>query len=268
MLPEDILEYYRNKPEGERLSEGLGVLEFARTREVVGPLLPRVPAAVLDIGGGTGPYARWLADLGYEVHLLDAAPHHVEIASGIPGLASAVYGDARSLPFADRSADAVLLFGPLYHLTEKEDRLLALREAARVLRPGGRVFAAAISRAAQALVGVQRGWLFEEDFLPLVREQISSGVHETPPTRPGLFTTAYFHRPEEFVQEVDEAGFGAEGLVGLEGPGWFVPDFKTVVTEFDKRQKLLELAKLLETIPDLSPHILAWGTKRGQGACP
>ena len=263
MIPEEIFSYYRSENEQERLERGLGVLEFARSREVIWPLLPNAPATVYDVGGGTGPYARWLVQKGYAVYLLDAAPHHVERAQEIPGLASAVLGDARALPFADETADAVLLQGPLYHLTEKEDRLRTLREVKRVLRPDGRVFAAGISRAAYALTGLQRGWLFEEDFLPFVREQLQSGVHKTPSEHPERFTTSYFHRPEELAEEVREAGFEVEGLVGLEGPGWTVPDFKTVVMDPDKRKRLLELARALESIPDLSPHILAWGSKRG-----
>ena len=263
MLSEEILAYYQNKPEQERFSGGLGVLEFARTQEVIEPLLPDVPATIYDIGGGTGPYARWLTEKGYVVHLLDAAPHHVEMASEIPGLASAVHGDARVLPFADESADAALLLGPLYHLIEKEDRLCVLREVKRILRPGGRIFAAGISRAAYALTGTQRGWLFEEDFLPHVQEQIFSGIHQTPSAHPERFTTSYFHRPDELTEEVREADFEVEGLVGLEGPGWTVPDFREAVMEPDKREKLLELARLLENFPDLSPHILVWGTKRG-----
>ena len=263
MIPEEILTYYRSENEQERLGRSLGVLEFARSREVIGPLLPNAPATIYDVGGGTGPYARWLVQKGYEVHLLDAAPHHVEKAQEIPGLGSAVVGDARSLPFADETADAVLLQGPLYHLTEREGRLKTLREVRRVLRPGGRVFAAGISRAAYALYGLHQGWLFDEDFLPFIRERISTGIHKTPPTRPDLFTTSYYHRPEELAEEVREAGFELEGLVGLEGPGWTVPDFKTVVIEPDERERLLELARALASIPDLSPHILAWGVKRG-----
>lgn len=263
MLSEEILTYYQNKPEQERFSGGLGVLEFARTKEVITPLLPDAPATIYDIGGGTGPYARWLTQRGHEVHLLDAAPHHVEIASEIPRLASAVHGDARALPFADESADATLLLGPLYHLIEKADRLQVLREVERVLRPGGRIFTAGISRAAYALTGTQCGWLFEEDFLPLVKEQLVSGVHKTPPGHPERFTTAYFHHPDELAEEVREAGFELEGLVGLEGPGWIAPDFKEAVMEPEKRETLLALARLLEDTPELSPHLLAWGSKRG-----
>ena len=80
---------------------------------------------------------------------------------------SATLGDARKLAFPDRSADAVLLLGPLYHLTERADRLAALREARRVLRPGGVVFAAAISRFASLLDGLARDLLDDPDFRPI-----------------------------------------------------------------------------------------------------
>ena len=61
-------------------------------------------------------------------------------------MASVSLGDARELRAADGSADAVLLLGPLYHLTSRADRVTALREARRVLRPGGVVVAKALSR--------------------------------------------------------------------------------------------------------------------------
>ncbi len=85
------------------------------------------------------------------MHLVDPVPLHVEQAGAASAraerpLATVLQGDARALPHDDASADAVLLLGPLYHLVERDDRLTALREARRVLRPGGVVVAAAISR--------------------------------------------------------------------------------------------------------------------------
>ena len=65
-------------------------------------------------------------------------------------------GDARELTFNDGVADGVLLLGPLYHLTDAPERRRALRETYRVLRPGGVMFAAAISRCASTLDGVAR----------------------------------------------------------------------------------------------------------------
>jgi ubiquinone/menaquinone biosynthesis C-methylase UbiE len=87
------------------------------------------PATVVDVGGGAGAYAMPLASAGYQVHLIDPVPLHVEQAAAASrqagtSLTGISAGDARDLPVADHSADAVLLLGPLYHLTSREDRLL------------------------------------------------------------------------------------------------------------------------------------------------
>jgi SAM-dependent methyltransferase len=88
---------------------------------------------VLDVGGGTGVHAEWLAAEGYDVELVDPVPLHVEEAAKLPGVI-ARQGDARALPVPDGQADAVLLLGPLYHLPERADRLRALSEARRAAR--------------------------------------------------------------------------------------------------------------------------------------
>src|SRR3954451_9655064 len=118
-----------------------GRLEFARTVELLERVLPAPPARVLDVGGGTGVHARWLAAAGFEVILVDLLPEHVSQAARIDGV-EAVVGDARGLALDSDAFDVVLLLGPLYHLTAASDRLAALREAARVARPGSPVAAA------------------------------------------------------------------------------------------------------------------------------
>jgi ubiquinone/menaquinone biosynthesis C-methylase UbiE len=120
---------------------------------------------IFDVGGGPGVYACRLAKQGYEVHLVDALPLHVEMARQASQaqpdapLASIVVGDAHSLKRPDTSVDVVLLFGPLYHLTERADRLTALREAYRILRPCGILLAMGISRFASVLDGIRQGLL-------------------------------------------------------------------------------------------------------------
>src|SRR5215203_1900883 len=122
--------------------------------------LPPVPARVLDVGGGPGAYARWLADLGYDVYLVDPVPLHVEQATAAASARSQPFtvaqGDARALAEEARSFDAVLLLGPLYHLIHSEERLAALAEARRVLVDRGVMVAAAISRFASAVDGLAR----------------------------------------------------------------------------------------------------------------
>jgi SAM-dependent methyltransferase len=103
--------------------------------------------------------------------------------------------------------DGVLLLGPLYHLTCRDDRLQALREAYRVVRPGGVIAAAAISRFASTYDGLLRGFLEDSRFEEIVERDVREGQHRNPTGRPEWFTTAYFHHPEELRDEVIEVGF-------------------------------------------------------------
>lgn len=267
----DIAAYYAAAPEEDRLRAGAGQLEFARTCELVLRLAPPPPAVVLDVGGGPGAYAAWLAGLGYEVHLVDPVPRLVDAArQASAGLerppASFRVGDARRLERPDRSADVVLLLGPLYHLPDGQDRARALAEAHRVLRPGGLLFAAAISRFASALDGLARDLLGDPRFTRIVAEDLASGRHRNPTDRLDYFTTAYFHHPDELQREVWGAGFEPAGLYGLEGPAWLLQDFDRRWADPAARQALLATVRALETEPTLlgiSAHLLAVGRRSG-----
>jgi SAM-dependent methyltransferase len=263
---DEILGYYALGLEQDRLDADYFPLERARTQELLLRHLARPPGVVLDVGGAAGAYAFWLADAGYEVHLLDPVALHVEQARAAAearagrSLASAQIADARSLPFADASADAVLLLGPLYHLTQLEDRLRALGEALRVLRPGGLVFAAAISRFASFVDGL-RGPLFEDPaFVSLVEGDLARGQHRNETGNPRYFTTAFFHHPAELAEEVAGAGLSLVDLFAVEGPGAITPDFARRWTDPLARERLLALVRAVETEPTLlgaSPHLLA-----------
>ena len=267
---EEALRYYALGLEEGRLDEAYFPLERARTQELVERHLPPPPGVVLDVGGAAGAYAFWLAERGYQVHLVDPAPLHVEQALSASRsretdpLASAQVGDARNLDFADASADAVLLLGPLYHLTERDERRAALAEARRVLRPGGWLFAAAISRFASLLDGL-RGFVFEDEaFVRIVEHDLADGQHRNETDNPLYFTTAFFHHPGELSAEVREAGFTLPGLYAVEGPGAFVPDFQRRWNDPEDRERLLELIRRVEREPALlgtSPHLLAVGQK-------
>ena len=130
----EVIDHYNQGREEHRLVSAVGQLEYARTQELLLRVLPSPPASVVDVGGGSGVYAFWLASLGDHVHLVDATPLHIEQAQRIsmePGsskLASLSLGDVRGITFADDCADAVLLMGPLYHLVEREDWIQALRK--------------------------------------------------------------------------------------------------------------------------------------------
>ena len=159
---EDILHYYQSTDESERLQREESELELLRTREILARFLPPVPAEVLDVGGGPAVHSLWLAELGYRTYLVDLVPRHIQQARALERvspapLVSCSIGDARRLEFSSNSMDAVLLLGPLYHLLEREDRLQALREARRTLRPGGTLIVQGISRYAALLKVLTRG---------------------------------------------------------------------------------------------------------------
>ena len=264
-----IHDYYDRAPEESRLEQGAFQLEQARTRELIERHAPPPPAEVLDVGGAAGAYALWLAERGYTVHLIDAVPRLVReaqrrSAAAPRGLASCRVADARSLPVPEATMSLVLLLGPLYHLVNAGDRSTTLQEAARVLRPGGILLAAGISRWASALDGLARD-LFEDDrFLRIVEQDIRDGQHRNPTERLDYFTTAYFHRPEELRAEIADAGLEPLGLYGIEGPGWILPDVPARLEDQRRRSAFLHICRLLERESSLvgcSAHLLAVGRK-------
>jgi SAM-dependent methyltransferase len=261
----DIDSHYRLGFERERLhAAGHDRLEFVRTWELLGRYLPPPPATVVDVGGGPGTYAAPLADAGYEVYLLDPVELHVEQALAAGNLAGAAVGDARALPYDDESADAALLLGPLYHLTERADRVLALREARRALRPGGILAAAVISRYASTYDGFAQGYLLEDGFDEIVERDVREGRHVNPEpdARPEWFTTAYLHHPDEPGRELEDAGFEVEAVLAVEGPASFRPEIDPWLADPERREAALRAIRRVETEPSLlgaSSHLLAVG---------
>jgi ubiquinone/menaquinone biosynthesis C-methylase UbiE len=268
--PDAIAVHYASGYEADRLLKGPGQLDRERTRDLLGRFLPPVPSTILDIGGGPGGHACWLAALGYDVHLIDITPLHVELARQASTrqpeapLASAVVGDARALSWDAATADAVVLFGPLYHLTNRSDRLQTLREANRVLRPGGVLLAVAISRFASALDGLCRGFLKDRQFAEIVFQDLADGQHRNPTDRPEYFMDTFFHHPDELRAEVAEAGFMTFRVYGVEGPGWLLSDFDNWWKNDEHHDRLMQLARAVETESSLlaaSAHLMAVATR-------
>ena len=263
-----VVDYYTHViDERERLRHDIGPLEQARTRELIQRYLPPPPVTVFDVGGASGPYAFWLAELGYAAHLIDVVPRHIEQARalaaqpGAPQLASAAVGDARALDLPDACADAVLMHGPLYHLAERADRLLAIGEARRVLRPGGVLLAFGITRYAGLIYGLTAGHVFDRDYMRMIAHEVRTGHRQNAPAWMATFPNAYFHLPDELVAEVREGGLRCEGALGVIGPAWLAPDLAASWADEAQRETFLEAARLTEHEPALGARILAVGGK-------
>ena len=262
-MEREILAHYEAGIEAPRLAQRAGILERARTMDLLSRHLPPAPARILDVGGGPGAYSVWLAGRGYDVRLLDPVPLHVEQAQAAArdaGVAlEAAIGDARRLDDADGSADAVLLMGPLYHLTEKVDRIAALAEARRVLRPGGVVMATGISRYASLLDGMSRRLVDDPAFRRILERDLSDGQHRNPTERLDYFTTAYFHKVEHLAAEAEEAGLGMASVYAIEGPAWLLADVEARAGDAAHWSILMDLLRQVEAVPALlaaSAHLM------------
>ena len=199
---EEIVEHYNAYDESQRLADGFGNLEHERTKELIQRYLPTPPATIMDIGGAGGVYSFWLAGLGHNVHLVDIVPRHIEQArqtsnEGSVKLTSMKVGDARDLDFPDEFADVIMMHGPLYHLTNRKDRLRALTEAKRILKPGGRLLGFAITRYAGLIYGLTQGLVFDAEYLSMIREEIKTGLRKDTPSWANTFISAYFHLPDD-----------------------------------------------------------------------
>ncbi|MEU4243070.1 class I SAM-dependent methyltransferase [Actinoplanes sp. NPDC026619] len=256
MNDELIAHYGTDRIEDTRLRRSPhGRLEFVRTQELLRRRLPATGLRILDVGGATGIHAGWLAADGHDVLLIDPVPTHVAAAAEIPGVTSQL-GDARSLDVPDRSADVVLLFGPLYHLTSAADRAQALAEAVRALRPGGLLVAAGISRYLSLLEMGSNGRLGAEVEQSL-QTAISTGSYDG---HVG-FLSSHFHTADSLVAELHSAGLPEVTVYGVEGPTW--PALDTAgLSSFDELvDAAVRCARLVEQDPNvinMSAHFLAF----------
>jgi ubiquinone/menaquinone biosynthesis C-methylase UbiE len=258
-----IIDWYTHgTDEAARLGTAAdGRLEMTRTRELLERYLPPPPARVLDVGGGPGTHARWLASAGYQIHLIDPVPRHIDQAATIDGC-TAELGDARKLSAPDNSYDVVLVLGPLYHLLERDDRITALREAGRVTAPGGLIAAAAINRYASIGEHTSTGGLSKESLEANIKDILVTGQYDG---HRG-FTVAAFHTAAELAEEIGAAGLNHETVHSIEGPMW------ALVKAVELRQgspladddpvmiSALRAARMAEPYPELlaaSSHLLA-----------
>jgi SAM-dependent methyltransferase len=110
-------------------------------RDLFLELLPGPSGRTLDLGCGEGRLARDLASRGYDVAGVDASPTMVAAAHDAAPAMEVHVADAADLPFPASSFGLVVAF---MSLQDVDDLPGAVREAARVLRPGGRLCLAVV----------------------------------------------------------------------------------------------------------------------------
>jgi cyclopropane fatty-acyl-phospholipid synthase-like methyltransferase len=184
-----IRSYYSRFGEWERLDAPEGAVEFRRACSLLDAHLPP-GSRVLDLGGGPGRYAIKLAMDGHHVvladmsaTLLEAARQRIAQLGPLNGVVEAI-DEVNAIDlsrYSESVFDAVVAFGPFYHLVSGEERLTAASEVWRVLRAKGLAFVAFIPR----LSGVA-GLLERAAMSP---EQVPEGTLTTTATT-GVFRNA------------------------------------------------------------------------------
>ena len=277
----DVLAGYDAGIEKGRLRKGIGLLEFERSKEILLERLPKPPAVIYDIGGAYGEYSWWLASLGYEAHLFDLSETNIrmsgEMTAEYPDVslkAAQVYY-ARSVPRPDGSADAVLLMGPLYSITDHEERILALRESFRLLKKDGLLFSAALTPFS---VLVSRLFVYRENDTPKRRELDDPGVlsmigralEDGCYVNPGRSVaegigSSHLHTAKALREELAEGGFVTDSVHGVMGGAWLAPNLEELLAGKETRETLMKTVRMLdgqEEIIGLSGHLLAVSRKR------
>ena len=144
-MARDKLEIYYNKfNEDKRLTRRHGKVEFITSMKYIHEVLKGYSMPkILDIGAGTGRYSIALAEEGYDVTAVELLKCNLNVLKENSNKVNAHLGNALNLgKFKDNSFDVTLLFGPMYHLATKEEKIKALNEAKRVTKPGGTILVA------------------------------------------------------------------------------------------------------------------------------
>ncbi|MCO1653684.1 BTAD domain-containing putative transcriptional regulator [Pseudonocardia humida] len=201
-------------------------LRGLRTWDVLVRMLPRAPAALLDLGEDAGRFAGPLAGAGYSVHVAGARPEPPGPAGGF---------------------DGVLMLDPRRHGAERAARVRAWRRAARRLRPDGVVVAATVNRVAATLDGLLRGGVEDDPPGAAHGPRVPSwrGCVDRGPA------AGHRHRPDELAGELAEAGLRLDRVVALEGPAWAVHGLDRILADGPRTARLLDALRELEGEPTL-----------------
>lgn len=279
-----VLAGYNAGIERDRLRAGIGLIEFERTKEILLSELPKAPAVIYDIGGGYGEYSWWLSSLGYEVHLFDLSETNIKLSGELAGeyrgvaLKSAMVCDARSIPRPDKSADAILLMGPLYSITEYEERILAIKESYRLLKDGGMLFSAALTPYSVLVSRLavyhendtkKRKELDDPAVMSMIERALADGCYINPEKKiANGIGSSHLHTAKALREELSCGGFDTQAVHGVMGGAWLAPNLNGLLENDETREVLMRTVRMLdahEEIIGLSGHMLAVSRKAGEG---
>ncbi len=263
LISKELENFYNKASEETRLEKGMGIFEFERIKELIKLHISKPNITIVDVGGGTGKYSEWLAKENHTVHLIEPVLKHIKLAEKrakkLKNPFSVTIGKAQHLPYKDNYADLVILHGPLYHLQKREDRIQAILEAKRVLKKDGIILGFAINATASTVVGLMNGMIHANSFFEMCKEELTSGIHNTPKDFPFLLADAFYHKPHDLKEEFLEQNLKFINLFAVEGMIWLDNEYFANMIDKKKSKTLKALQKLTqndEYLLPFSPHMM------------
>lgn len=290
---EKVKNYYRHFDEKNRLrNDNSGKLEFLMTMRILEKELPPVQVtenpegavangaagadsvdgvSILDLGGGAGVYSFPLAKKGYKVWPADlsetllAQANKQKEEDNVQNLISCDQVNATDLScYKDQFFDVVLLFGPLYHLTEKAERKKCISEVSRVLKKGGKVFASFIPHLSGSIALVQRFcWSPDQVDINTLEECFASGKFKNLSDKG--FQEGYYPASEEIENHFNANGFEKILLRSIRGFGYEKED---VIFKFKNKNVFSKILDLIDStaedksIIEMCGHAMYVGVKK------
>ncbi|WP_243633200.1 class I SAM-dependent methyltransferase [Paenibacillus xerothermodurans] len=228
--------YYEMIDEDSRFSRNSRKTEFLTTTHVLDEILPH-GAKILDVGAGAGAYSFHYAAREHEVVAVDLTPKHIEIIrekSKQTGIKLEAYVEnATDLSrFETGVFDLVTCFGPMYHLTDVNDRYCCIRECLRVLKTGGHLAIAYINKYSVIPMLATRDQKFIRD--SVIDKVLTDGVIFAG-DQDCFWTDAYFTSPDEIERLLGAYGVTPVDHVGTDGISHTIQEYvdKLSAEEFD-----------------------------------
>lgn len=267
---EKIRKYYKNFDEDNRLiNDNSGKLEYEMTMKSLNKHLPEI-GTILDLGGATGVYTFPLAKKGYKMYLADLSPDLIAKAKEkvakekLENIVKCNVVNAIDLSiYENEQFDAVLLFGPLYHLLDKSEREQCIKEVNRVLKPNGKVFASFIPYLSGSIAIIDRFFRHTEQVnIDNLRETFNSGKFNNLDN--SGFQEGYYPTSEEIEELFEDNNFEKITIFSIRGFGYEKEDKLYGIQDkkmFEEIINLIEKSSTCKEIIETCGHAMFIGKK-------
>lgn len=139
MNEKELITYYNKFNEDKRLNTRHGQIEYLTSMKYIHEFLKDIKnPKIVDIGAGTGAYSIKLYEEGFDVTAVELVKHNLKVIESKNKNIKTIQANAINLDkIKDNTYDLTLLFGPMYHLITKEEKIKALNEAKRITKENG-----------------------------------------------------------------------------------------------------------------------------------